>query len=657
MPTPPNAGTGPKPVAGFTAQPDVEPRFADAMLLQQVGRLGDAFALFQEIVAVRPDHAPSWHQIAIIAQQAGHSELALTCAAAAAEHAPEEAAYHNTLGALRLLAGDWAGAEAALRAALAVAPGLVAALSNLGNALKEQGRFVEAVAHYQQALNLDPRQPQVWNNLGTLWPDLNRLDEAERSFKRALALAPDYAEAHNNLGVVLKDQGRVAESAACFRQALALRPGYAQAHSNLLFTLCFDETVPPEAVFAEHQRFETQQAQPFRRAAGRAESVPAVTARAPERCLRIGYVSPDFRMHPGGHFLLPLITHHDPASFEVVCYSGVTKPDALTAAFRVAAPEWRETATLTDLALARLIREDRIDLLVECTGHMQNSRILTCALKPAPVQISYPLYPNTTGLAAMDYRIADPIFAPPGAEAWASEALVRLPEIHVVYQPSAPDTPVKEEPPCLTRDHLTLGSYNNFAKVGEATVAAWARILHGLPEAKLRLKWSGLAGGTVWCQERFARHGIGPERLILANPAADPYTPYHALDFCLDPLHANGGTTTCDALWMGVPVVSCCGATPFSRVGLAHLTAVGLPELVASTVEDYVALAVALGQDRERLIRLRQGLRARFVACPSMDAPRYTRFFEEACRTLWQRWCRGEKPSPLTLTAGSAHAR
>lgn len=636
-------------------QPQVDERFAQALALQQAGRAAEAFAQFQDILAAWPDHAASWHQVAIIAQQAGHGELALTCAAAAAEHAPTVPDYHNTLGALRLLAGDWTGAEAALREALSLAPGLVPALSNLGNTLKEQGRFVEAVASYQQALALEAHQPQVWNNLGTVWPDLNRLDEAELCFNRAISLAPAYAEAHNNLGVVLKDQGRVAESETCFRRALALRPGYAQAHSNLLFSLCFDETAPPEAVFAEHRNFERQQALPFRRAAGRESAVaaaPAALDRDPERRLRIGYVSPDFRLHPGGHFLLPLIAAHDPAHFQVVCYSSVTKPDDLTAAFRAAAAEWHDVALLSDQALAAAIRADRIDILVECAGHMQGNRLLACALKPAPVQISYPLYPNTTGLGAMDYRIADPYFAPPWADAWTSEALVRLPEIHVVYRPSSPDIAPAAQAPFLSREHLTLGSYNNFAKVNDSTVAAWARILHGLPGARLRLKWSGLAGGMVWCVERFLRHGIGLERLILANPSPDPYTPYRELDFCLDPLYANGGTTTCDALWMGVPVVSCCGRTPFSRVGLAHLTAVGLPELVAEDADGYVALAVALGQDRERLLRLRQGLRERFAACPSMDAPRYTRFFEAACRTMWQRWCRDEKPSPLTLAPG-----
>jgi protein O-GlcNAc transferase len=337
---------------------------------------------------------------------------------------------------------------------------------------------------------------------------------------------------------------------------------------------------------------------------------------------------------------MPLLEHYDRTQFEVVVYFTSAMADDRTAAARTLADQWRDCATLGDEALGDLIVEDRIDILVECTGHMAGTRLIMCGLKPAPIQISFPLYPNTTGVETIDYRIMDPIFAPAGAEAWHSETLIRLPDAHVCYAPLPEDIAPSNPAPFLANGHVTFGSFNNFAKVGPTTAAAWGRIVNAVPHSRLRIKWLGVqTHGADWVMQRFAAAGLDASRIELAAYAPHPYPPYREIDICLDPLFANGGTTTCDALWMGVPVVTMYGRTPFSRVGLCHLTNVGLTELVARDVDEYVGLAVGLAREPDRLSALHRTLRARLAASPLMDGARYTRNLEAEYRRVWTRHC------------------
>jgi protein O-GlcNAc transferase len=305
---------------------------------------------------------------------------------------------------------------------------------------------------------------------------------------------------------------------------------------------------------------------------------------------------------------------------------------------------------LDDEDLAEEIRSDEIDILVECTGHMAGNRLMTFALKPAPVQVSFPLYPNTTGLSAIDYRIADPYFAPPSADAYHSERLVRLPDVHVCYTPDERAPVPASRPPMLRSGYVTLGCFNNFAKVREPVVALWSRILSALPEARLMLKWSGMDDpNPVWVHERFARHGISPSRIVTLGFQPSQYDAYLEVDISLDPFPGNGGTTTCDSLWMGVPVVTLVGEIPFSRVGLCHLTNVGLSECIAREPDEYAAIVVGLARDPRRLASIRSGLRERVAASPLTDGRRYTRNLENAYRRMWSDWCErstsGREPS------------
>jgi len=273
--------------------------------------------------------------------------------------------------------------------------------------------------------------------------------------------------------------------------------------------------------------------------------------------------------------------------------------------------------------------------------------MLVMARKPAPVQVSFPLYPNTTGLDAIDYRIMDPYFAPPGADALHAEILARLPDVHVCYTPGEDAPAPPDEPPSARTGHLTFGCFNNYAKVRDPVVRLWARILNALPDSRLVLKWYGMGEERPdWVHERFARFGVDPQRIRTLGFQKNQYAAYLDIDLTLDPFPANGGTTSCDSLWMGVPVVTLAGETPFSRVGLCHLSNLGMTELVARTPEDYESIVLGLARDPERLKRLRAGLRARMAASPLVDGRRYTRNLEAAYRTMWRRWCRGEQRNP-----------
>lgn len=605
--------------------------------LMDLGRHGEARAAYEAAVGLAPRFGEAQLGLGMARLAAGDAEGALAALERAAMLLPGSADPPLYRAEALLLLGRYSNAVDACREAVQRAPGLAEARFSLGNALLGALQHEAATTAYREAIELDPSHAGAWCNLGNALRDLRRVVEAGDCYRRAVELAPEMAEAHSNLGIALKDRGRMDETVACFRRALALNPELHEARSNLLFCLCFKEDETPEAVYAEHLEFDRRHAAPLARSIE-----PHTNEPDPERRLNIGYLSPDFRIHPGGHFNLPVIERLDRTQFSVTCYYSYPKVDDWTLKFHAAADRWRDVVSWSDERLAAQIRKDGIDILVECAGHMAGSRLLALARKPAPIQISHPLYPNTTGVSAIDYRLMDAYIAPPGAEETHRERLIRLPNAHLCYRPL--DIAVEPAPvlPADTAGHITFGSFNNIIKLGRATIAAWAAILRAVPEARLRLKWVDLdRGDQEWWLGAFAEAGADLSHIELLGRTEDPYTPYRAIDICLDPLFANGGTTTCDALWMGVPVVSRVGRHMFGRVGLCHLTNVGLTELLAETTEDYIALVVALSTDRDRLRALRTGLRERFRASPVMDEAGYVRNLETAFRTVWCDWCAG----------------
>jgi protein O-GlcNAc transferase len=512
-----------------------------------------------------------------------------------------------------------------------------AACTNLGTALKELGRFAEAIGWHCRALELNPRSYFALNNLGSVLKDSGRFSEATGCFEKAIALNPDFHFAHNNLGSALCELGRAREAADCFRRTLELKPGYYHAFSNLLFALNYLGDTDRAELFAEHRCFDELFCKPLQPLIK-----PHSNRRDPERSLRIGFVSGDLREHSVALFIEPVFARCTTAAFEIFCYSNHPTPDAVTHRLRSQVEHWREVAGWSDDALADAIRHDAIDILVDLSGHTARNRLLVFARKPAPIQVSMIGYMQTTGLSAMDYRITDEHLDPTGiSDAFSTETLIRLPSGAATFQPPA-DCPPVNELPALTNGYVTYASFNNLAKVSQEALDAWTTILHQQPTAKLLLV--GRAGNSLL--KEFEARGISADRLELFDrlPMSEFLALHHRVDFLLDTFPYNGGTTSLLALWMGVPLVTVAGAATVGRTGAGILQGVGLSQLVASSADEYISLALAQTCDLPALAALRQGLRARLL--PSLENPAvFTGELERAFRDMWKKWCAESQPT------------
>ncbi|MFP6742854.1 MAG: tetratricopeptide repeat protein [Alphaproteobacteria bacterium] len=603
------------------------------------GRLQEAEAIYRRVFAAEPNNPDALHLLGVIAHQVGNNELAVQLIGRAIAANPRVASYHNNLGNALHGQGRLEDAVAACHRALELEPGYAEVHYNLGNMLRDQGKLEDSVAAYHRVLELKPDYPKAHNNLGIALHEQGKLEEAGSAYHRELELKPYYPDAHNNLGSALLERGRLEEAVAAYHMALELKPDYAEAHSNLIVCMNSDERYSQQDIFAESRRWEAVHATP-----GTAREAGYLHDRDPERRLRIGYVSPDFKCHSVSHFLDPLIAGHDRRRFEVLCYAQVANPDDETRRFQGLADYWCSTVGMTAPTIAERVRADGIDILVDLAGHTANNRLLVFARKPAPVQVSYIGYPNTTGLSAMDYRLTDDIADPEGpGDALHSERLTRLPNGFLCFAPGV-EAPAVAEPPALADGPVTFGSFNNLSKVTVATVAAWARILEGAPESRLLLKNRSLADEETRRRYRtlFAERGIDGDRLEFhawIDSTSGHLGAYDRIDIGLDPFPYNGTTTTCEALWMGVPVISLRGDRHASRVGASILTRVGLAELIADSVDDYVTAAVALAEAPGRLVELRRDLRAAMAASPLCDAAGFIHVVEAAYREMWRRWC------------------
>jgi predicted O-linked N-acetylglucosamine transferase (SPINDLY family) len=562
-------------------------------------------------------------------------DAAIACYRRTLELQPDFAVAHINLGNALRAQGNLDEAAIRLRRASQLQPDLADAHINLGAVLHEQRKLNEATACYRRGLELKPDHAATYNNLGNIFKEQGKLDDAVACYGRALELKPDYAAAHNNLGSTFKDQGKLDEAIACYDRALELRPDFAEAHSNRLYTLHFCSDYDAQTIYAEHRRWNLQFAEPLAKCA-----LPHSNERSVDRRLRIGYVSPDLCDHVVGRFLLPLLETHDRERYEIYCYASVRHSDAMTQRCRAQADVWRNVPGYADEQLAESIRQDQIDVLVDLTMHMAESRLLAFARKPAPVQVAYLAYAGTTGLSVMDYRLTDPYLDPPAQnEPIYSEESICLPETYWCYRPPI-ETPAVNDLPALRVGHITFGCLNNFCKVTDQTLAIWASLLQAMPLARLLLH-AHPGNHRDRVRSFLAQRRISPDRLTFADmvPLEEYYRQYHRIDVALDPFPYGGGTTTCDALWMGVPVVSLAGQTAVGRGGLSILSNVGLADWVAYDGEQYVRIATELGGDVERLRELRATLRDRMRGSPLMDAPRFARNVEAAYRAMWQRWC------------------
>ena len=538
------------------------------------------------------------------------------------------------LGNVLLKSGSLPDAIESYRRALALRPQFAEAMNNLGCALRMTGEDVEAGRILRQAVALCPDFADALNNLANLLIDQMQFDQAMVLCRRALVLSPNFGEALGNLGNCHFSMGQVDEAIQCFRRSAQLAPRSSSPH-NLLYDIHFHPAYGPKEIWEEHARWNETVARPLMRPLTRHPN-----DRSKDRRLRVGYVSPDFREHPVGRFMLPLMEHHDRHQFEIFCYTDLRREDAITRRIRPHADAWRPTAAFNDAQLDQIVRADQIDILVDLTLHMKGSRLLALARKPAPVQVTYLAYCSTTGLETIDYRFSDPYLDPEDADVSVyRERTIRLPRTYWCYP--APDVSPEVGPlPADRQGQITFASLNNYAKVSTPIFDTWCQVLSQVPDSRLVLH-AHEGSHRQLARNQMCYRGVDPRRLqfVSSMPYQQYLDQYNQIDIALDPFPYGGGTTTCDALWMGVPVVSCRGATAVSRAGLSILSNLGLAELVAGTLEEYVQLIIARATDLAKLRFLRSTLRQRLRASPLMDAAQFARDVEAAYREMWRNWC------------------
>lgn len=644
-----------------------------AGVLDAIGRAEAAAEHYRRAVAMRPDFFEAWCNLGVILRKFNRTEEAAECFRKATAINPASAHAHNDLGGLLGKLGRWKEAEACFRRAIQNSGSLASAHSNLGTALRCQGRLDEAAQAFRKAAELRPDSADVYTNLGNVLSELGRFDEAagmhrkavqlnplateswyglglafrklvlfdeaEDAYRRAVEIRPDYAEAHNNLAGVLRDQWQLDEAIEHLRRAIAIRPDYAQAHSNLLFNLHYHPKHSPESIFEEHLNWARQHGAGAIRQMG-----PHANNRDPGRRLRIGYLSPDLRSHSVAFFFEPILENHDRRDHEIICYSSTVSPDAVTERLRARADGWREVLSMSESRVAEQIYADRIDVLIELAGHTADRRLLAMAYKPAPVQMTYLGYPATTGLAAVDYRMTDALCDPPGmTEAYHTERLLRLDGCFLCYRPPE-DAPAVAELPARANGFVTFGCFNSIVKVTIEMLRNWSKILRLVPGSKLILKDKGLASARTRGRmlAALAAEGVSSDRVELRGPEPSlrqHLSIYGSIDVALDTFPYCGTTTTCEALWMGAPVVSLAGRLHASRVGCSLLNAAGLSEWVASGEEDYVTRAARLASDLDALGQRRESMRTAMLHSPLLDGVGFTRKLEIAYRRAWTAWC------------------
>ncbi|HMD55753.1 MAG TPA: tetratricopeptide repeat protein, partial [Phycisphaerae bacterium] len=611
----------------------LQPDYAEAHnnlgnLYEQQKQIQEAIDQYRRAVELRPDFAPAHHNLGVALKQVGRIQEAVEEFLHAAKLNPEcTQTYHHLANGLSDL-GRFDQAIEVFHVLLNLKPDDAEARNDLGNVLRDQERIDEAVAEYYLALKFKPNLAEVHVNLGIALHNTNQFD-------RAVELKPDLILAHNNLGNALKDQGFIQEALNEYQTAMRIDPNQILAHNNYVYALYFHPDYNAEKIYEAHQYWSQIHAQPLKKYVQHHEN-----NRDPDRKIRIGYVSGDFRRHVVGRNLLPLLREHDHSGFEIICYSNSFHADEVTEQLQRHADLWRNIANLPDQRTAEMIRDDRIDILVDLSLHTSGNRLLVFARKPAPIQVSYLGYPGSTGLPTMDYRFSDPYLDSPETDLNVySEQTVHLAETYWCYRP-ADTAPKPIPPPVLSAGYITFGCLNNFAKVSNAALKMWAE-LPGAVENSRFVIHSPAGSHRDAVREVFIRKGIASDRVAFVGKQSwrDYINTYNRIDVTMDPFPYNGGITTCDSLFMGVPVVSLSGKTAVGRAGKSILTNVGLPELVAKTPEAYMDIAIKLAGDLPRLAELRKTLRERMENSPLMDAKRFARNVEAAYREMWRKWC------------------
>jgi protein O-GlcNAc transferase len=643
------------------------------LAMEELGRGDEAVASFHRATLLKPDFAEAFQHLGLVYRQKEEWEKSESAFRQALAANPKYVEVHNNLGTVLKSLGKLDEAVAAYRQAIAIRPDQADIYSNLGNALSAQGKFEEAIDAYRQSLLLKPDNPDICNKLGGALLALNRPREAVAAYRRGIASLPDNPTLRNNLGNVLYVQGELIEAVASLRKAIECDPQFFLGYNNLgnvlkdlgqipqaiaayehavslrndpyfqsnaLHTRHFLYPYDASAIYQAHLEWDKHYAQSLA-----PEIRPHPNVRDPSRQLRIGYVSSDFRLHSVAFFLENLLAYHDAREVEVFAYADVPQPDEITRRMRQSIHQWRLISGMNDGDVANMIRSDQIDILVDLAGHTAGNRLLVFARKPAPIQITYLGYPDTTGMSAMDYRITDGYADPPGmTEMYHSEKLLRLPRTFASYRPPE-EAPEVSPLPATIYGRVTFGAFTTLAKLPPVLLDCWSEILLQVPDSRLLITAAGLQAADLQrdIRRRFESKGIDPTRVDLMGkrPFEEYFALHHRVDIYLDTFPVNGHTVTCHALWMGLPVVTLAGQTHCQRLGASVLSNLGMEGQIAKSSQEYVRIAKELAGDLAKLKETRAGLRERMKASALLDAAGFAREVEAAYRKAWTDWCAG----------------
>jgi predicted O-linked N-acetylglucosamine transferase (SPINDLY family) len=571
----------------------------------QAGRLPQAEALYRKILRVEPKHPDALHFLGVIAQQGGKGEIAVELMTKAIGANPSNPIYH----------------------------------SNLGTVLQKQGKLSEAANSYRKALSLKPDYADAHCNLGRVLQEQGRLHEAAVSYNKALLFKPDFAEAYSDLGTVLQEQGQLNEAVVCYNKALLFKPNFAVAYSNLIYLHAFAHDISPEALCTFATGWEHIVLDESERIAARNRTFTCLP-RAGRR-LKLGIVSAEIGPnHPVLEFLQPFLENLNRSRFSLTLYPTVIRSGPRVTRLKQLAEEVRPLGGISDSNAANQIRHDGMDILIDTTGHTSDCRLGMFAHRAAPVQCTYIGFWATTGITEMDWYISDEYF-PLVYDKHFSEGLWRLGRLSVSYNGDTSLPESRWTPSC--DGTVWLGSLNRYSKIREQSLGLWAKVMNAIPESKLLLE-----DHTVFDQETHKRireklslHGIGSERIEFW-----PFVPGHErhmvlhdrLDIALDTIPFNGGTTTCDALWMGVPLVALEGNWSGGRMASTFLRALGRPEWIAHDEAEYVNIVAALARDVEVRKLLRATQRTLMAGGPLCDSRGMAKSLEDAFESMFDRW-------------------
>jgi protein O-GlcNAc transferase len=567
-------------------------------------QLEESVAAYREVLKLMPSHTMAWNNLGVSLQHLKRTDEA----------------------------------EQVYRQLISLSPQAAHAHVNLGEILRLQGKHEQAVSEARRGVELDPTLREGYYNLGLALRAADDLDGAIDAYCKSVAMFPDHAESYNNMGNALKDMGRVSEAIDAYRQAVSIRGDQPDSDSNWMLAMHYSQDYDLPAIVEELKKWNQRRAVPLR-----GQIQVHDNNRDRERRLRIGYVSADFRYHACSFFLDPLLRNHDHKAFEIFLYSELNHGDWMTQKFQSYADHWRVTSGRTDEEVAETIRRDGIDILIDTKLHCAENRLMVFAHKPAPIQVSWLGYPGSSGLETMDYRVSDENLEPGGNVYPFAERPIHIPDCFWSYSPLAADPQVNPLP-ALTAGHIAFGSLNNFCKNSDLTLKLWASALKAVANSKL-LVLAPKGSARARFLEKMDRLGIEAARVEFLNHSQrDQYLKfYHRIDICLDTLPYNGHTTSLDALWMGVPVITLAGGTPPGRVGVTHARNLNMPQLVAGSEEDFAKVAAKLAADLPALDRIRQSLRTQMENSPLMDGAGFAKKMEQAYQRVWAKWCEGKR--------------